>query len=140
MTSVKALAELDQAMENRGATVGVLVFANPAQAPMSSKSLRWFPGNRLLVIWDNHNVGDLALEIAAQFARSLAISAETNDAKLSRRGFADRFGRLIGIIESANSIKRRISSARIGLDAAEAAYEAMRDDALGVLYELQDRV
>jgi hypothetical protein len=97
LTSAKALAELDQAMENRGATVGVLVFANPAQAPMSSKSLRWFPGNRLIVIWDHENGGDLALEIAAQFARTLAISAEASDGKLNRRGFADRFDKLISI-------------------------------------------
>jgi hypothetical protein len=140
MTSAKALAELDAAMLNRGACVGVMVFANAAQAPIATKSLRSFPGNRLMVIWDQESGGDLALEVAAQFARTMAIAAGPDDGKLNRRGFADRFAKLINIIDHADSIARGISSARIGLDATESAYEAMREDALAVLYELQDRV
>ena len=48
----KALTELDAAMLNRSAQVGVMVFARTAQAPLSRRPLRVYPGNRILVVWE----------------------------------------------------------------------------------------
>ena len=76
-----------------------------------------------------------------QLARTLAMTAERADAKLNRQVLGDRVGaRLVNIVESADEIQRGIRGARKALDSVEGTYQAMRDDALAVLYELQDRL
>ncbi len=136
----RALAELDAAMLNRDAEVGVMVFAHAAQAPLAGKSLRVFPGNKLLVVWEPEESGDLALEVASQLARTLAIGAEGDETKLNRRGLADRLAKLHNVIDRADQIKRGIASARRGLDDAEDAYEHMSEDARNLVCELQERL
>ena len=138
----KALAELDAAMLNREAVVGVLVFARAAQAPLQMRPLRLYPGNRLIVVWDQEqeSQGNLALEIAAQLARSLAIAVEQEDSRLNRRGIGSRLEQLIGVVESAVAIRQGLEGARRGLNQAEDAYQEMREQALALLYELQDRL
>lgn len=141
MSLPKALAELEAAMLNRNAVVGVLVFAHRAQAPLAGKPLRAFPGNKLMVVWDTEADPDhLALEVAAQLARTLAIAAQAEDAKLNRRGVGTRIEKLINVVERADAIRRGISGARSGLDAAEDAYYEMNEQALELLLELQDRI
>jgi hypothetical protein len=137
----KTLAELDAAMLNRGAVAGVIVFRNQRLAPIAGRSLRCLPGNRIIAVWDDNNTGDdLALEVAVQLARTLAMTAERADAKLNRQVLGDRISRLVNIVESADEIQRGIRGARKALDSVEGTYQAMRDDALAVLYELQDRL
>jgi hypothetical protein len=136
----KALSELDAAMLNRGAHVGVMVFARSGQAPLKGRPLRVFPGNRILVVWEQEEDGNLALDVAAQLARTLAIAAERDDGKLNRRGVGSRVEQLITVIESADRIRRSLAGARRGLDDADDAYEEMRDQAMTLLYELQDRL
>ena len=138
----KALAELDAAMLNRGAQVGVMVFAHASQAPLVGKPLRVFPGNRVIVVWDSDSSGEstLALEVCAQLARSLAVGAESDTGKLNRRMVRDRLDRLVNIIETAEAIRRGIAGARRGLNDAEDAYDAMQDEASALLFELQDRI
>jgi hypothetical protein len=136
----KALAELDAAKLNRGAQVAVMVFARRTQAPLRGRPLRVFPGNRILVVWDKDGDGDLALEVAAQLARTLAITVERDDAKLNRRALKTRIDALLTVIEHAEAIGRGIGGARRGLDTAEDAYKEMRAEALALLYELQDRL
>jgi hypothetical protein len=137
----KTLAELDAAMLNRGAVAGIIVFRDQRLAPIAGRPLRSLPGNRIIAVWDDRDVGnDLALEVAVQLARTLAMTAEREDAKLNRKALSDRISRMVNIVESADDIKRGIRGARKALDSAEDAYQAMRDDALAVLYELQDRV
>ena len=136
----KALAELDAAMLNRSAQVGVMVFARAAQAPLRGRPLRVYPGNRILVVWEQEAQGNLALEIASQLARTLAVAVEREGAKLSRRGVAGRVEKLINVVERADAIQRGLEGARRGLDDAQDAYQDMRDDAMTLLFELQDRL
>lgn len=136
----KSLAELDAAMLNRDAQVGVLVFAKAEQAPLVGKPLRLMHGNRLLVVCDKDEAEPLALEVACQLARILAIAAEREDLTLDRAMLAERLAKLVHTIERARAIQRGISSARRGLDAAEDAYREMSEEALALLYELEDRL
>lgn len=131
-----ALAELDAGMNNRSAQVGVLVFASAAQAPLMGAPLRGYPGNRLIVVWDPEAGESLALQVAAQLARTVALSAGENEGRLNRRGLTERLEKVIDIVERAEVIR----SARAGLDAAEDAYEQMSEDALSALYEARDRL
>jgi hypothetical protein len=142
LSLAKALAELDAAMLNRSADVGVLVFARVAQAQtaLKGRSLRTYPGNRIVVVWEQETQGDLALEVAATLARALACTAAPEDAKLNRRGLATRIERLINVIERAETIRRGLRSAQRGLDDAGNAYSEMSERAMELLLELQDRL
>jgi hypothetical protein len=102
LTMSKALAELDAAMLNRDAQVGVLVFARPSQAPAPGRPMRAFPGNRLMVVWDvETDPSNLALEVCAQLARTLAIAAEREDLTLDRSVLADRLAKLTNATSAA---------------------------------------
>jgi len=138
LSTAKALSELDAAMLNRGAHVAVMVFARRAQAPLRGKPLRVFPGNRVVVVWDHDDDGDLALEVGAQLARTLALAIEHDDGKLNRRTVKTRVEKLLNVVERADAIRRGIGSARRGLDQAEDAYLEMREEAMELLLELQD--
>lgn len=116
----KTLAALDAAMLNRGAVAGVIVFRNQRLAPIAGRSLRCLPGNRIIAVWDDNDAGDdLALEVAVQLARTLAMTAERADAKLNRQVLGDRISRLVNIVESADEIQRGIRGARKALDSVQ---------------------
>ena len=141
-TVAHALEELDDAKLNRDCQVAVMVFAEQAQSPLCGKPLRVFPGNRLMVVWDKAEPGsDLALEVAAQLARTLAIAADRDDYLALDGGIlADKLDELTNIIDTRATIRRSIKTARKGLDDAEEAYEGMVNDAMAVLADLQDRL
>jgi hypothetical protein len=136
----KTVAEVEAAMLNRGAVVGVVVFRTQRLAPIATP-LRCLPGNRIIVVWEGAEAGsDLSLEVAVQLARTLAMTVERADAKLDRKALGDRIAGLVNIVESADAIRRGIRGARKALDSTEDAYQTLRADALAVLYELQDRL
>ena len=119
-----------------------MVFARKAQPPLQGKPLRVFHGDRILVVWDPENEpgSDLALEVAAQLARTLAIAAERDDLALDRRMLADRLDELTNIIERGSAIKRGLSTAYRGLDAASEAYEKLVEEAMAIVLEVLDRL
>jgi hypothetical protein len=104
--------------------------------------LRAFHGNRILAVYDPENEAgsELTLEVAAQVARTMAIAAEREDLTLDRRLLAEKLDKLINIIERGSAIKRGIRTSRRGLDAAEEAYELLAEEALALVYEVQDRL
>lgn len=61
----KSMAELDAAMLNRDAQVGVLVFAKAGQAPLAGKPLRVLHGNRIMLVFDKDEQSPLALKWVA---------------------------------------------------------------------------
>jgi hypothetical protein len=137
-----ALEELDAAMLNRGCQVAVMVFASKSQSPLQGKHFRVFHGNRLMVVYDPDGApgSELGLEVSAQVARTLAIASERDDLTLDRQMLAERLDALTNIIERGSAIKRGVSTARRGLNAAEDAYEKLAEEALAVVLELMDRL
>lgn len=135
------LAELDRAMLNRGAQVAVMVFARASLSPLQGRAFRAFHGNRMLVVWDPDDelAGDLPLEVATQVARTLAIASERDDLSLNRALLAEKLDALTNVVERGRAVKRGISTARRGLDAAEDAYEVLAEEAMALVLELQDR-
>ncbi len=136
------LAELDRAMLNRDAQAAVMVFAHPSQSPLQGRPFRAFHGNRVLVVWDPDGEpgSDLALEVAAQVGRTLAIASDRDDLTLDRALLAEKLDALTNVIERGRAIRRGISTARRGLNAAEEAYEVLAEEAMAVVLELHDRV
>lgn len=136
----KALAELDDAMINRDAQAAVIIFASPAQAPLAGQPLRAVHGNRILLVYDKDERDSLALDVGCQLARAFALLAEPEDLSLDRGMLAERLAQLVNVIDRASAIKRGVSTARRGLNAAEDAYNEMNIETHALLYELQDRL
>jgi hypothetical protein len=134
-----ALAELDRAMENRVAQVGVFVCPK-SKSPLKGRHLRLYHGNRILVTWDpeGEDGSELALEVATQLARALAIAAGGYDFTLDDRVLADRLAELQFIIERSGAIGRGLSTIRRGLKDADEAYKEMRAEALAIVWGLRD--
>ncbi len=130
-----ALAYLAEAMSNRQAEAGIVVFATPT--PALDRPIRVYPGNRILALFDKEDPQPLALEIACQLARTLALNAG-QDGQLNAGLLARRLQRLMEIIERSRGIQTSVEQARRALDTIEMSYADMADEAKSVIYELED--
>lgn len=137
----QTLDELERAMSNREAGVGIIAFARADQAPMRGRPLRLYPDNRLIAVFDPDEDGPLALEVACEFARGLALSALGHEQpEMDGDGIAKDLERLTTVIEDARSIKRGLNAAYKGLDAADSGYEQLRQQAFAVVSDIQKKL
>jgi hypothetical protein len=132
-----ALNELDRAMENREAEAGILVFASVEDAPLKGRSMRLYPGNRILAVFDPSAPETLPLETACHLARALAIKT-AGDEEFNVMSLSETIGRLTEVLEDAKAIKRGVNAARKGIDQVDSAYEQLRLDALSLITEIND--
>ena len=136
-----ALGELDRAMSNRDATVGMMVFATGEQAPLPGHSLHIYPGNRVVVVFDPEEGDPLPLEMACELARGLAIAGvDRTQPKLDGEGITEDLERLTKVIDDARSMRRGLNAAYKGLDQADAGYEQLRREALAVASDIQNKL
>jgi hypothetical protein len=134
-----ALAELDQAMENRDAHTAILVFAGSDLAPLQGKSIRVCAGDRVLAVFDRETRDALPLEAACIIARAAACRKATEvDFELSAEHLDHHFRRLVEILEDAKTISRGVTTARKGVDQIDIAYAAMRQAAVSVIADIQE--
>jgi hypothetical protein len=133
-----ALRELDRAMANREAEAGVMVFASHDHAPMKGRSLRIYHGNRILVVFDREDENPLALEAAAQIARTAALATvgTAGTESVDVETIAEELNRLTEVLEEARAIKKGVNAARRGIDQADTGYEQMRESALAVVADI----
>ena len=137
----RALDELDRAMSNREATVGIMVFAKGEQAPTRGHPLRIYPGNRLVAVFHPEDGDSLALEVACELARGLAIAAVDHSRRdVDSDGMSEDLERLATVIDDARTIKRGLKAAYKGLDQADGSYEKLRNEALALVSELQTKL
>lgn len=134
-----ALTYLALAMENREADVGIFVCATPVPA-LAGHRLRVYPGNRILVRYDKEDGDRLALEVACQLARGLAARALSQEDSVSVSLLTEKVERLREVIEQASDIHRGALQAHRGIRLVDDAYKTMRDEALAVIHELEDRL
>jgi hypothetical protein len=131
-----SLAELDRAMSNRDARVGLLVFSSDQLAPLGGRSFQIFPGNRLIVVLDPGVNDRLALEVGYSLARHMSLSAAHATNEVDSRAIETYLAKLHEILDQAKAITRGSSAARRGLDQVDSGYVRLRDDALSVLTEV----
>jgi hypothetical protein len=132
----KAYEELDAAIENRDAAVGVIVFSSMAQAPTTVPF--HYSGNRAIVVLDEDGVDDGALRLAYMWARWMA-RRELSDAEVDAIDL-DRISTLIGQARTALGRVKTIRSchSKIVNAAGHAGDELshLNDDVQSTLSEL----
>lgn len=132
-----ALTALDGAMVNREAVVGILVCATAAPA-LAAQRLRSYPGNRLLVLLDRDEPDPLALELACQLARVLALQAATPESGPSAEQILHLVEQLRIVVDDAAAIRRGWLVAKRGLEAIREGYDTMRSQADAALRDLAE--
>lgn len=134
----KATEELDVAVENRDAEVGLVVFSSQEKAPVAGPLVRLAP-NRYSVVFDPDSGDDLALRVAYQLARSdLFASASmeaTADVDVALIGQKVKEARVL--LDQVTQIKSGMTKARNGLDRAEDAVVAMKTSLLQALTDIE---
>ncbi len=139
LSGPKAQAALKEAIANRGAHAGILVFDGVEDAPLNGRRYMAYPDGRICVVLDDE-YGALAFEIACVQARLVALAAVSADGTIDPKWLGAQCDRITQVIEKAVDIKRGSAAARRGLDKVDGAYEELRADALRLLDEVRERL
>lgn len=129
LTRPKAQAVLKEAVENRDASAGILVFDDLADAPLGGRQFGCYPGGRFFVVLDSEELNSLALEVAYHQARALAVASVDGDAGIDAKWLISQCDAIAKLIEQAREIKNGANAARRGLERVDASYEELRTDA-----------
>jgi len=132
----EALAELDGAIETRGADYGVLVVPSEDELPARTHPLREYNGDKLFVVYDPEDGSRLALEVAYGLARARVLMARDEAAALDPAALRAEVERAVQAMEDVRRIKSQLTNATNGIDQARAILDAMAGSVRGHLAQL----
>jgi hypothetical protein len=139
LTGPKAKAALKEALENRGAHAGVLVFDGVDDAPLNGRHYMAYPDSRICVVLDDEH-GSLAFEVACIQARLAALAVISAKGTIDAPWLSTQCDKLTEVVERAAAVKRGSAAARRGLDTVDTAYGELRTDALDLLEEIKAKL
>jgi len=132
-----ALAELDGALETRGADYAVLVVPSEAQLPARTSPLREFNGDKLFVTYDPDDGSLLALEVAYALARARVLMSRAADGGIDTAALQVEVERAQGSMEAVRRIKSQLTNATSGIDEARKILDAMASGVRGHLAAIE---
>ena len=132
LSGPKAHAALKEAMENRGALAGILVFDGVDDAPLRGRQYMAYPDGKIVAVLDDEH-GGLGFEVACTQARLFALTAIAADGKVDAKWLVAQCEKLTQLIEEASKIKRGTAAARRGLATVDEGYDDLRRQALELL-------
>ncbi len=133
----RALAELDEAMETRGADFGVLVVSSEDKLPARTRALREFNGDKLFVVYDPDEDMRLPLEVAYALARARVLLARGQEGGIDVAALHSEVERTLGALEDVRRIKSQLTNATTNIDQARAIVDAMAAGVKGHLAVIQ---
>jgi hypothetical protein len=140
LNKAKTHEELDNAIENRGAAAGVIVFDSTEDAPTGGRRYCTYPGGKFITVLDPEDADGLAFEVAITQARSIAIASVRQPGGVDTTYLLEQCDRLSEVIENANAIKHGANYAQRGIDRVQAAYGQLRSEAQSLLAEIHARL
>jgi hypothetical protein len=120
----RALAELDEAMAQRDAAVGVWVVPSEDKLPARTQPLREINGDKLFVVYDPED-GPIALELAYRLARARALMARAEADGLDASALRAEVEKAVGTMEEVRRIKQQLTHATNGIEAAREIVESL---------------
>ena len=116
----RALAELDEALETRGADFAIFVVPSEDKLPARTRPLREFNGDKMFVVYDAEEDARLALEVAYALARARVLMNRGGGRRRSTRrrcaprssGRSARWRTCAGSRRSSRTRRGGIESAR----------------------------
>ena len=121
----KALAELDAAMDARGADYGVFVVPTDEKLPARTPQLREFNGDKLFVVFDPEDGSRLPLEVAYSLARARVLMTKGSGDGIDADAVRGEVERALGAMEEVRRIKQQLTHATNGIEGARTILDAM---------------
>jgi len=135
----EALAELEEAMAQRGADYGVWVVPSEDRLPARATALREVGGDKLFVVYDPEESA-LALQVAYSLARARVLMAKGDVDGLDAPALRAEVERALGAMEDVRRIKLHLTNAAGGIEQARAVLEAMVERVRGHLASIDELV
>jgi hypothetical protein len=133
----EALAELDGALQTRGADYAVLVVSSDGKLPARTHPLREFNGDKLFVTFDPDEGSTLALEVAYGLARARVLMDRAGDEGIDTTALRTEVERAQGAMEAVRRIKSQLTNATNGIEEARAILDAMATGVRGHLAAIE---
>ncbi len=121
----KALAELDEAMDTRGADFAIFVVPSEDKLPARTRPLREFNGDKMFVVYDDEEDSRLALEVAYGLARARILMNRGADETVDPAAVRAEVERALGAMDDVRRIKTQLTNASGGIEAARELLDAM---------------
>jgi hypothetical protein len=128
-----AWAELNGALDQRGAGFAVMVVAGEERLPARTEQLHEYEGNKLLIAVDRDDPDDLGLEIAYRYARCRVLMTRDRELTVDAAGVRDA-------AEEAVSALKRAQSVRLALTGATDSVERARSGLDEIIAEVYERL
>ena len=133
----RALAELDEALETRGADFAIFVVPSEDKLPARTRPLREFNGDKMFVVYDAEEDSRLALEVAYALARARVLMTRGGVEAIDPAAVRAEVERAVGAMEDVRRIKTQLTNASTGIDAARQIVDAMAVAVRGHLTEIE---
>jgi hypothetical protein len=133
----RALAELDEALETRGADFAIFVVPSEDKLPARTRPLREFNGDKMFVVYDAEEDSRLALEVAYALARARVLMNRGEDEAVDPAAIRAEVERALGAMEDVRRIKTQLTNASGGIDAARQILDAMAAGVRGHLAAIE---
>jgi len=133
----RALAELDEALETRGADFAIFVVPSEDKLPARTRPLREFNGDKMFVVYDAGEDARLALEVAYTLARARVLMSRGEAESIDPVAVRCEVERALGAMEDVRRIKTQLTNASGGIEAARAILDAMAAGVRGHLTEIE---
>ena len=132
----EALAELDEAMNQRAADYAVWVVPSEDKLPARAPALREVNGDKLFVVYDPEEGSRLALEVAYSLARARVVMAKGGADGLDASALRAEVERATVAMEDVRRIKSQLTSAVHQIEDVRKIVEQMADRVRGHLGQI----
>src|SRR5918999_2461632 len=136
----EALAELDEAMNQRAADYAVWVVPSEDKLPARAPALREVNGDKLFVVYDPEEGSRLALEVAYSLARARVLMAKGGVEGLDAPALRAEVERALGAMDEVRRIKLHLTNAAGGIESARGVLEGMVERVRGHLAAIDELV
>lgn len=132
----EALAELDEAMNQRAADYAVWVVPSEDKLPARSTALREINGDKLFVVYDPEEGSRLALEVAYSLARARVVMAKGGADGLDAGALRAEVERAMVAMEDVRRIKSQLTSAANQIEEVRKIVDGMAERVRGHLAQI----
>ncbi|MEJ7798190.1 MAG: hypothetical protein WKF42_06795 [Solirubrobacteraceae bacterium] len=133
----RALAELDEALETRGADFAIFVVPSEDKLPARTRPLREFNGDKMFVVYDAVEDARLALEVAYALARARVLMNRGALDSIDPAAVRAEVERALGAMEDVRRIKTQLTNASGSIEDARKILELMAVGVRGHLTEIE---
>lgn len=134
----RALAELDEAIETRGADFAIFVVPSEDKLPARTRPLREFNGDKMFVVYDPTSDERLALEVAYALARARVLMHRGGSEAVDPAAVRAEVERAVLAIENVRRIKTQLTNATGGIDEARKILDVMAGDVRAHLTTIEE--